>query len=68
MPQIFARLGKYTAEMQLGEASEITIHTEHGPCHIARSGKIYFGTLGRAGEPLPERLSKLTAQLPALNS
>jgi len=68
MPQIFGRLEKYTSEMQLGPASEITIHTGHGPCHIARSGKMYFGTLGRAGERLPERLGNLTAQLAALNS
>jgi predicted regulator of Ras-like GTPase activity (Roadblock/LC7/MglB family) len=68
MPQIFGRLEKYTTEMQLGTASEITIHSEHGPCHIARSGKIYFGTLGRAGEPLPQSLASLTAQLAALNS
>jgi predicted regulator of Ras-like GTPase activity (Roadblock/LC7/MglB family) len=68
MPQIFGRLEKYTTEMQLGTASEITIHSEHGPCHIARSGKIYFGTLGRPGERLPESLANLTAQLAALNS
>ena len=68
MPQIFGRLEKYTTEMQLGTATQITIHTEHGPCHIARSGKIYFGTLGRAGERLPDSLENLTAQLAALNS
>ena len=68
MPQIFGRLEKYTAEMQLGTATEITIQSEHGPCHIARRGKIYFGTLGRAGERLPESLSNLTAQLASLNS
>ena len=68
MPQIFGRLEKYTAEMQLGTATEITIQSEHGPCHIARRGKIYFGTLGRAGERLPESLGNLTAQLASLNS
>ncbi|MEO6740366.1 MAG: roadblock/LC7 domain-containing protein [Chthoniobacteraceae bacterium] len=68
MPQIFGRLEKYTAEMQLGTATEITIESEHGPCHIARRGKIYFGTLGRAGERLPESLRNLTAQLASLNS
>lgn len=68
MPQIFGRLEKYTAEMQLGAASEITIQSEHGPCHIARRGKLYFGTLGRAGERLPEHLGNLANQLAALNS
>jgi predicted regulator of Ras-like GTPase activity (Roadblock/LC7/MglB family) len=68
MPQIFGRLEKYTAEMRLGTATEITIQSEHGPCHIARRGKIYFGTLGHAGERLPESLGNLTAQLATLNS
>ena len=68
MPQIFGRLEKYTAEMQLGAASEITIQSEHGPCHLARRGKLYFGTLGRAGEQLPENLGNLANQLAALNS
>ncbi len=68
MPQIIARLEKYTIEMLLGATSEITIQTASGPCHIARSGKIYFGTLGRAGENLPDSLRTLTAQLAALNS
>lgn len=68
MPQIFGRLEKYTAEMRLGTATEITIQSEHGPCHIARRGKIYFGTLGHAGERLPESLGSLTAQLATLNS
>ena len=68
MPQIIARLEKYTVEMLLGATSEITLHTASGPCHIARCGKIYFGTLGRIGEPLPDSLRALTAQLPDLNS
>ncbi len=68
MPQIFGRLEKYTAEMQLGAASEITIETEQGPCHIARRGKLYFGTLGRSGERLPESLANLANQLAAHNS
>ena len=68
MPQIFGRLEKYTSEMQLGAATEITIQSEHGPCHIARRGKLYFGTLGRAGERLPESLANLANQLAAHNS
>jgi predicted regulator of Ras-like GTPase activity (Roadblock/LC7/MglB family) len=67
MPQIIARLDQSTIEMLLGGTSEITIHTASGPCHIARCGKIYFGTLGHAGENLPDSLRSLTAQLPNLN-
>jgi len=68
MPQIFGRLEKYTAEMQLGAATEITVQSEHGPWHIARRGKIYFGVLGRTGERLPENLGNLANQLAAHNS
>ena len=68
MPQIFGRLEKYTAEMQLGAATGITIETAHGPCHITRLGKIYFGTVGHAGEKLPDSLSNLTKQLAAHSS
>jgi predicted regulator of Ras-like GTPase activity (Roadblock/LC7/MglB family) len=68
MPQIFGRLEKYTAEMQLGAATEITVQSEHGPWHIARRGKIYFGVLGRTGERLPESLGNLANQLAAHNS
>jgi predicted regulator of Ras-like GTPase activity (Roadblock/LC7/MglB family) len=68
MPQIFGRLEKYTTEMQLGTATEITIQTENGPCHIARLGKIYFGAVGRPGEKLPDSLGGLTKQLAAHSS
>jgi len=54
--------------MQLGQATEVTIHTANGHCHIAHSGKIYFGTLGRIGAQMPAGLQALTAQLAALNS
>ena len=68
MPQIIARLEKYSEEMQLGATSEVTIHTAQGPCHVARCGKIFFGILGHAGTQLPDTLRTLTAQLPDLNS
>lgn len=68
MPQIFGRLERYTSEMQLGAATEITIQSAHGPWQIARRGKIYFGILGRAGERLPDSLGNLADQLAALNS
>ena len=68
MPQIFGRLEKYTSEMQLGAAAEITIQSAQGPWSIARRGKIYFGILGRAGERLPDSLGNLADQLAAHNS
>ncbi len=68
MPQIFSRLEKYTMEMQLGTASVITVETAHGPCRIARLGKVFFGTLGRPGQRLPAALETLTKQLEAHSS
>jgi predicted regulator of Ras-like GTPase activity (Roadblock/LC7/MglB family) len=67
MPQIFGRLERYTAEMQMGEATEITIQTSHGPCYIARHGKIYFGVIGRAGEKIPDGLGLISKQLASHN-
>ena len=68
MPQIFGRLEKYTTEMQLGDATGITIETANGPCHFARLGKVYFGAIGRAGEKLPDSLGHLSKQLAAHSS
>jgi predicted regulator of Ras-like GTPase activity (Roadblock/LC7/MglB family) len=63
MPQIFGRLQRYAAEMQMGEAMEITIQSTQGPCHIIRNGKIYLGVIGRAGEMLPDGLGLISKQL-----
>jgi len=63
MPQIFGRLERYAAEMQLGEATQITIQSAQGPCQIFRDGKIYLGVIGRPGEKLPECLGILSKQL-----
>jgi predicted regulator of Ras-like GTPase activity (Roadblock/LC7/MglB family) len=67
MPQIFGRLERYTSEMQLGGATAIIIQSAQGPCRIARHGKIYFGTIGRAGEKLPDGLDLLSEQLASHN-
>jgi predicted regulator of Ras-like GTPase activity (Roadblock/LC7/MglB family) len=63
MPQIFGRLGRYTHEMQLGDADEIIFQTASGPCHLARHGKVFFATVGRPGQPLPTGLKLIPAQL-----
>jgi predicted regulator of Ras-like GTPase activity (Roadblock/LC7/MglB family) len=63
MPQIFGRLERYTEEMQLGATTEIMIQTSRGPCHFARQGKVYFGTLGHVGEPLPAGLKLISQEL-----
>jgi predicted regulator of Ras-like GTPase activity (Roadblock/LC7/MglB family) len=67
MPQFFGRVEGYVQEMKLGAADEITIHSSVGPCHIARSGKVFFAALGRAGEKLPAGLNLIPAELASQN-
>jgi predicted regulator of Ras-like GTPase activity (Roadblock/LC7/MglB family) len=68
MPQIFSRLDKYTGEMQLGETSEVCIQTTGGPCRFIRNGKVFFATLGKAGESLPAGLKHVADELARQNS
>lgn len=68
MPQIFSRLDKYTGEMQLGETSEVSIQTTGGPCRFIRNGKVFFATLGKAGESLPAGLKLVADELARQNS
>jgi predicted regulator of Ras-like GTPase activity (Roadblock/LC7/MglB family) len=68
MPQIFSRLDKYTGEMQLGETSEVSIQTTGGPCRFIRNGKVFFATLGKAGESLPAGLKHVADELVRQNS
>jgi predicted regulator of Ras-like GTPase activity (Roadblock/LC7/MglB family) len=67
MPQIFSRLEKYTAEMQLGDASEVSLVTAGGPVRFYRRGSLYFATLGRMGESLPAGLHLIAAELASQN-
>jgi predicted regulator of Ras-like GTPase activity (Roadblock/LC7/MglB family) len=68
MPQIFTRLEKCTTEMQLGEASEITLVTSGGPVRFFRRGKLFFATLGKTGESLPVGLHLVADELASQNS
>ena len=68
MPQIFSRLDKYTNEMQLGENQEVTVITAGGPCRFFKRGKLFFATLGRAGENLPTALHVVADELASQNS
>ncbi|MEQ1853539.1 MAG: roadblock/LC7 domain-containing protein, partial [Chthoniobacteraceae bacterium] len=63
MPQFFGRMERYAQEMKLGNTNEITIHSDLGPCHLARTGKVFFAALGRAGEKLPAGLKLIPAEL-----
>ena len=64
LPQIFARLNQYAAEMKLGEVNSLTINAQGVPCQMHRSGAVLFAALGRAGEPLPfHALELCTAQI-----
>lgn len=68
MPQIFSRLDKYTGEMQLGETSEVSIQTTGGPCRFIRNGKVFFATLGKAGDSLPAGLKHVADELARQNA
>ena len=53
LPQIFGRMGQYSKELHLGEMNAITVECQKAPLQIIKAGTIFFGVLGRAGEPLP---------------
>jgi predicted regulator of Ras-like GTPase activity (Roadblock/LC7/MglB family) len=53
LPQLFARLNQYSAEMKLGEVDDLLFTTHGAHCQIYRLGYVYFGVLGKPGEPLP---------------
>ena len=61
LPQIFARLNQYSAEMKLGEVNALTIDAQGVPCQMHRKGEVLFAALGRAGEPLPFHALELCA-------
>ena len=53
LPQVFARLNQYAAEMKLGAVNALTIHSDGLPCQMFRHGEILFAALGKEGEALP---------------
>jgi predicted regulator of Ras-like GTPase activity (Roadblock/LC7/MglB family) len=59
LPQIFSKIDQYTAEMKLGKISEISVVVDKIPLQIFKTGKVYFGVLGRSGQLLP--MAKLSA-------
>jgi predicted regulator of Ras-like GTPase activity (Roadblock/LC7/MglB family) len=61
LPQVFARLNQYSAEMKLGGVSEIVIHANGGPCHLFRRGQVYFAALGHPDATLPVHILRLCA-------
>ena len=61
LPQIFARLNQYSAEMTLGEVNSVTINPDGAPCQMFRLGEVLFAAVGRNGEPLPSQALTLCA-------
>jgi predicted regulator of Ras-like GTPase activity (Roadblock/LC7/MglB family) len=59
LPQIFSKIDQYTAEMKLGKISEISVVVDKIPLQIFKTGKVFFGILGRSGQLLP--MAKLSA-------
>jgi predicted regulator of Ras-like GTPase activity (Roadblock/LC7/MglB family) len=67
MPQFFERVDRYSDEMKLGLVDEITVHSKIGPCHLARTGKVFLAVLGRPGGKLPAGLKLIAAELARQN-
>ena len=59
LPQIFSKIDQYTAEMKLGKISEVSVVVDKIPLQIFKTGKVFFGVLGRPGQLLP--MAKLSA-------
>ena len=53
LPQIFARLNNYAAEMGLGEVGDLLTTTDGAQLQVHRFGEVYFAILGKTGETLP---------------
>jgi predicted regulator of Ras-like GTPase activity (Roadblock/LC7/MglB family) len=54
LPQIFARLGSFAQEAQLGALRALTLAAGPAPCAIFKAGTLYLAVLGRPGQALPE--------------
>lgn len=61
VPQIFGRMMQYAKELNLGDLSSVTVECDKAPLQITKAGLIYFGVVGKAGEPLPVGQIKLIA-------
>jgi len=53
LPQIFARLNQYGAEMQLGGVDDILINAGARQCRLIRRETLYFAVLAPEGDTLP---------------
>jgi len=68
LPQIFARLNQYAGEMQIGMLTSLNMSTVEAPCAIYKSGKLYLGVIGRAGQTLPDaHLQRIAAEIARRN-
>ena len=61
LPQLFARLNIYSAEMKLGDVDDLLFTTHGAHCQIYRLGFLYFAVLGKPGETLPWNELRLVA-------
>jgi predicted regulator of Ras-like GTPase activity (Roadblock/LC7/MglB family) len=68
LPQIFARLNQYAGEMQIGMLTSLNMATVEAPCAIYKSGKLYLGVIGRAGQTLPDaHLQRIASEIARRN-
>jgi predicted regulator of Ras-like GTPase activity (Roadblock/LC7/MglB family) len=62
LPQIFGRMNQYSKELHLGDMNGVSMECQRAPMRIIRTGMVFFGVLGRAGETLPEAQIRLIAE------
>jgi predicted regulator of Ras-like GTPase activity (Roadblock/LC7/MglB family) len=68
LPQIFARVSRSAAEMQLGPLTGIVLTVGQARCAIYKTGRLYLAVLGRPGAALPEAiLGRIAAELAKRN-
>lgn len=68
LPQIFGRLAHYSAEIQLGPPTALTLLAGQTPCTIFKAGALYLAVLGKPGETLPDALlQRLAGELAGRN-
>ena len=63
-PTLFAQVKAYAQVTGLGQAESVIVMIGERAVQIFRCGKLYFGAVGRPGQPFPTaKLAKIAAQL-----
>jgi predicted regulator of Ras-like GTPase activity (Roadblock/LC7/MglB family) len=63
LPQIFARLGQYCQELQLGPLREVSLTVQAGTLQVFQAGLVFFAVLGEPGALPWPRLRLIAGEL-----